>query len=167
MERSGGGSRGPAVSVRAGAAVGDRSVGGVAQRSLVALVILVDCGAARKERIKICRRNKSIRLKEKDSVLLRLALFTLIWLLGAEVTSIPPHDQTLTLTCAALTVNGRGRLSRRGHAVPMLHQDSGGWLGAAVMMQGGSHLGGHASERGAALRRTHAAVLVTSWSTRV
>lgn len=162
MERSGGGSSGPAVSIRAGASVGNCAVRGVAQRSLVALVILVDCGAARKEKIKICRRNKSISLIEKGSVLLRFALFTLIWVLGAEVTSITLYDQTLRLTCATLTVNGRGRLSRRGHAVPMLHQNSGGWLGAAVMMQGGSHLGGHASECGATLRRSHAAVLVTS-----
>lgn len=112
-------------------------------------------GQKEREEIKICRRNKSIGLVEKDSVLLSFTLFTLIWVLEAEVTSISLYAQTLTLTCATLTVNGRGRLSRRGHAVPMLHQDSGGRLGAAVMMQGGSHLGGHA------------AVLVTSWSRRV
>lgn len=67
------------------------------------------------------------------------------------------------LTCATLTVNGWGRLSRRGRAVPVLHQDGGGWLGGAVVMQRGRHLGGHASERGA----THAAILVTPWSRRV
>lgn len=128
---------------------------GIAQRSLVALVILVDCGAERQDKIKICRRNSCWR-----------RTLSRYWS-RFSVTSLTKFHQTHILTCANLAVNGRGRLSRRGQAAPLLNRDSGGWLGAAVMMQGGSHLGGHASQRGATLRRTHAAVMVvTSWSRR-
>lgn len=62
-------------------------------------------------------------------------------------------------TCASLAVNGR---SRRGRAVPVLHHDGGGRLGAAVAVQGCSHLGGGAAPRGA-----QAAVMAASRSGRV
>lgn len=145
MCRSGGGSRDGPFSICVEAAV---SVRVIAQSRLVALVILVDCGAERRKKMKICRRSSSARLD-------------LIY------RSHNNHDQTLVQTCATLAINGRSRLSGRGSAVPMLHRDSGGWLGAAVMMQGGSYLGGHSSECGATLRGTQAAVVATSWSRRV
>lgn len=70
-----------------------------------------------------------------------------------------PHQSQ---TCATLTINSRG-----GSAVAVLHHYSAVWLGGAVMMQGGSHLGGHPSQPGATLRGTQAAVAATSWSRRV
>lgn len=127
----------------------------------MALVILMDCGAERKENKKDLQQKQEPQAGGGGFSPVIGPLFTLIWVLVAAATSITLSDQTLVLTRAALTVNGRGRLSR-GRAVAMLHQDSGCWLGAAVVMQGGSHLGAHATRR-----RTHAAVLGTSWSRRV
>lgn len=148
MYRSGGGSRDGAFSICVDAAVRNHAVRVIGQSRLVALVILVDCGAERRKKMKICRRSSSVRL-------------------DLRYRSHNNHDQTLVQTCATLAINGRSRLSGRGDAVPMLHRDSGGWLGAAVMMQGGSYLGGHSSKCGATVRGTQAAVVATSWSSRV
>lgn len=138
MDRSGGGSGRGSSSIRVDAAVRSHAVGVIAQRRLV--VVLVHCGAEGRGMAEGGRGNQQ-----------RPAGFKIE----------QPH-QSLRQTCATLTINSRG-----GRAAAVLHHYGAVWLGGAVMMQGGSHLGGHSSQPGATLRGTQAAVPATSWSRRV
>lgn len=65
-------------------------------------------------------------------------------------------------TCASLPIDRWRHLTGRSHAIPRR-----GWLRRAVLMKGCTHVEGHDSRSGGALRGTQGAVLATPWCRRV